>query len=331
MAVGLVTTAGTVSHTGVGGLTTAGGFGRVGRRFGLALDNVKGVDIVTADGQLRHASPDENEDLYWGVRGGGGNFGVVTSFEFALHPMQRTIIGGDIIFPFSKAREVMGVYRDFARNAPDELYCDLFLSTPSQIEGSDGIAGLHVCWSGPEDQAEKILAPIYALGTPMVDSVKGQDYVRIQQNYDNTEPRNHAEYMKAGFINEFTDDLLNNLIDGFEMQDGRSVTVYLQHSGGAIGRVETSSTAFAHRKSIANMLLIVGWPTTDDSAPHIAYLRRYWALLEPATDGYYTVETDDESDSVRHGNYQGNFPRLLEIKRKYDPTNLFRLNANIKV
>ena len=127
-----------------------------------------------------------------------------------------------------------------------------------------------------------------------------------------------------------TDDLLNKLIDGFEMQEGRSVTVYFQHSGGAIGRVETSSTAFAHRKSIANMLLIVGWPTDDDSAPHIAYLRRYWALLEPATDGYYTVETDDESDSVRHGNYQGNFPRLLEIKRKYDPANLFRLNANIK-
>jgi FAD/FMN-containing dehydrogenase len=331
MAVGLVTTAGTVSHTGVGGLTTAGGFGRVGRRFGLALDNVKAVDIVTADGQLRHASPDENEDLYWGVRGGGGNFGVVTSFEFALHPMQRKIIGGDIIFPFSKAREVMGVYRDFAQNAPDELYCDLFLSTPSLIEGPDGIAGLHVCWSGAEEQAEKILAPIYALGTPIVDSVMSQDYVRIQQNYDNTEPRNNAEYMKAGFINEFTDDLLNNLIDGFEMQDGRSVTVYLQHSGGAIGRVETSSTAFAHRKSIANMLLIVGWPTTDDGAPHIAYLRRYWASLEPATDGYYTVETDDESDTVRHGNYQGNFQRLLEVKKKYDPSNLFRLNANIKV
>ena len=222
------------------------------------------------------------------------------------------------------------MYRDFSKNAPDELYCDLFLSTPSLIEGFDGIAGLHVCWSGAEDQAEKILAPIYALGTPIVDSVKSQDYVRIQQNYDNTEPRNNAEYMKAGFINEFTDDLLNKLIDGFEMQEGRSVTVYFQHSGGAIGRVETSSTAFAHRKSIANMLLIVGWPTDDDSAPHIAYLRRYWALLEPATDGYYTVETDDESDSVRHGNYQGNFPRLLEIKRKYDPANLFRLNANIK-
>jgi FAD/FMN-containing dehydrogenase len=210
MAVGLVTTAGTVSHTGVGGLTTAGGFGRVGRRFGLALDNVKAVDIVTADGQLRHASPDENEDLYWGVRGGGGNFGVVTSFEFALHPMQRKIIGGDIIFPFSKAREVMGVYRDFAQNAPDELYCDLFLSTPSLIEGHDGIAGLHVCWSGAEEQAEKILAPIYALGTPIVDSVMSQDYVRIQQNYDNTEPRNNAEYMKAGFINEFTDRWLRN-------------------------------------------------------------------------------------------------------------------------
>jgi len=329
MAVGLVTTAGTVSHTGVGGLTTAGGFGRVGRRFGLALDNVKGVDIVTADGQLRHASADENEDLYWGVRGGGGNFGVVTSFEFALHPMQRTVVGGDILFPMSKAREVMSVYRDYAQNASDDLYCDLMMA--SEIKGADGVAGFHVCWSGPESEAEKVLAPIYAIGKPIVDGIHSRDYVEIQKSWDNTDPRNHAEYMKSGFINDFTDELLNDIIDGFEMQDGRSVTVYFQHSGGAIGRVDASSTAFAQRKSKANMLLIVGWPTADDSGPHIAYLRRYWASLEPATDGYYTVETDDESDTVRHGNYQGNFRRLLEVKKKYDPANLFRLNANIKV
>ena len=328
MAVGLVTTAGTVSHTGVGGLTLGGGFGRVGRRFGLALDNVKGVDIVTADGQIRHASADENPDLYWGVRGGGGNFGVVTSFEFQLHPMQSKVVGGEILFPLDMARDVINVFREYGFNAPDELYCDLMLSSP--IEGAEGVVGVHVCWSGPENEAEKMLAPFYALGTPVVDSVKSREYVEIQRSWDNTDPRNDASYLKSGFINELPDALIDNILRGFEPKDGRSVMLYMQHSGGAIGRVETSSTAFAHRKSKANMLLSVSWPVENDATPNVAYIRRYWNTLESATDGYYTVDTDDESDTLRHGNYQGNFPRLLDIKKKYDPTNLFRLNANIK-
>lgn len=328
-AVGLVTTAGTVSHTGVGGLTLSGGFGRVGRRFGLALDNVKGVDIVTADGQLRHASADENADLFWAVRGGGGNFGIVTSFEYGLHPMESTVVGGEILFPIAKARDVFNLYRDYGLDAPDNLYCDLMISSP--IEGTDGSAGVHVCWSGPEEDAEEILAPFYALGTPIVDSVKSRDYVEIQQSWDDTDPRNDAAYLKSGFINEFPDSLIDSIITGFEPSDGRAVMVYFQHSGGAIGRVAADSTAFAHRKSKANMLLNVSWPVQNDATPHVSYIRRYWDTLSPSTDGYYTVETSDESDKVRHGNYQGNFPRLLEVKKKYDPTNLFRLNANIKV
>ncbi|MDH5621104.1 MAG: FAD-binding oxidoreductase [Gammaproteobacteria bacterium] len=329
MAFGLVTTAGTVSHTGVGGLTTAGGFGRVGRRFGLALDNVKGIDIVTADGALRHASADENPDLFWGVRGGGGNFGIVTSFEFALHPMQRTVVGGEVLFPFSKARDVMRVYRDYGSNAPDELYCDLMISSP--MEGADGLAGFHVCWSGDEGGAEKALAPIMAIGEPAMNNIHSRDYVEIQRSWDNTDPRTDAEYLKSGFVNEFSDALIDEIINGFEPLDGRSLMIYLQHSGGAIGRVPKSATAFAQRDSIANMLLVVGWPMLDDASSHVSYIRRYWDALEPMTDGYYSVDTDKESEAVRHGNYGDNFPRLREIKKKYDPANLFRLNANIKV
>jgi len=329
MAVGLVTTAGTVSHTGVGGLTTSGGFGRVGRRFGLALDNVKSVDIVTADGQLRHASADENPDLYWGVRGGGGNFGVVTNFEFALHPMQRTVVGGEILFPLAMARDVFELYRDYALSGPDELYCDLMMMSP--MEGTDGLAGVHVCWSGAESKAEKVLAPFYALGTPAVDAVKSRDYVEIQQSWDNTDPRTNAEYLKSGFINDMPDSLLDKIHEGLEPMDRRSVTLYFQHSGGAIGRVPAADTAFAQRNSKANMILIVGWPNEDAAEPHVNYTRRYWDTLAPSTDGYYTVDTADESEKVRHGNYQGNFARLQKVKKKYDPTNLFRLNANIKV
>ena len=327
MALGLVTTAGTVSHTGVGGLTTAGGFGRVGRRFGLALDNVKSVDIVTADGQLQHASATENPDLYWGVRGGGGNFGIVTEFEFKLHPMQRTVVGGNILYPGSMTREVFETFREFGVTASDDLYCDVF--TSSGMDGIDVVAGFHVCWSGPESEAERVLAPLRALGTPVVDDVKAWDYVDLQRSGDDTEPRNDAQYLKAGFINDVPDSLIDAIVDGLEPVDGRSVAVYCQQSGGAIGRVATDATAFAHRESIANMYMFVSWPKESDSAPHIDYIRKHWAALEPATAGYYTVDTSDESREVRHGNYQANFPRLLALKKKYDPTNLFRLNANI--
>jgi FAD/FMN-containing dehydrogenase len=169
MAQGLVTTAGTVSHTGVGGLTLGGGFGRLARRYGLALDNVAGVDIVTADGKLLHADANEHPDLYWGVRGGGGNFGVVTSFEFKLHPMQRTVIGGDVVFPLKDLAGVLKVYADYAPVAPDDLYLDFVVS--SDISKEDGIAILHACYSGPESEAAKVLAPIYKAGTPVNDGI----------------------------------------------------------------------------------------------------------------------------------------------------------------
>ncbi|MDH3621359.1 MAG: FAD-dependent oxidoreductase [Gammaproteobacteria bacterium] len=327
MAAGLVTTAGTVSHTGIGGLTTAGGFGRVGRRFGLALDNVVGADVVTADGRLLHANAEENEDLFWAIRGGGGNFGIVTNFEMALHPMQRTVVGGDILYPGSMVREVFDTYREYAANASDYLYCDVY--TGSMMAGTDSMAGFHVCWSGPENEADKVLAPLRALGTTIADTVKAWDYVDLQRSGDSTEARNVAQYMKAGFINDVPDSLIDAIADGFEPLDGRTVFLYCQHSGGAIGRVPTPATAFAHRKSLANMFVIVEWGKDAEADSHIRYIRDWWKQLEPATDGYYTVDTSDESRAVRHANYQANFPRLMELKNKYDPTNLFRLNANI--
>lgn len=327
MASGLVTTAGTVSHTGIGGLTTGGGFGRVGRRFGLALDNVRSVDIVTADGQLLNAGPQENSDLYWGVRGGGGNFGVVTNFELQLHPMQRTVVGGNILYPGSRIRDVFEVYREYGVTAPDELYCDVFLA--SGMEGTNVVTGFHVCWSGPEAEAEKALAPLRALGTPIVDDVKAWDYVELQRSGDNTEARNDAQYMKSGFINDVPDSLIDALVDGLEPIDGRSVAIYCQQSGGAIARVAADATAFAQRKSIANMFMVVSWPKENDETSHVEYIRSHWDALAPATDGYYSVDTSDESREVMHRNYQGNFPRLQALKNRYDPTNLFRLNANI--
>ncbi|MDX1406410.1 MAG: FAD-binding oxidoreductase, partial [Woeseiaceae bacterium] len=328
MAQGLVTTAGTVSHTGVGGLTLGGGFGRVARRYGLALDNVKAVDIVTADGSLRHASAEENPDLYWAVRGGGGNFGIVTSFEFALHPMQRTIIGGDMIYPISRSREVMKVYADFTATAPDELYADFVMWHPP--EGGDAVALIHVCYSGDHRKAEKALAPLDRLGKPLANTVGPMDYVAIQKSSDNSDPRTGGDYMKAGFTREIDDALVDGIVKYFEPNPDRLSWMFFQHSGGAIGRVEADATAFPHRYASHALAVVATWNPGVSHQPHFDYVRNYWKEVEPFTRGWYTNEVADEAQTVVNANYQGNFERLLKIKDEYDPTNLFRLNANIR-
>ena len=325
MAHGLVTTAGTVSHTGVGGLTLGGGFGRVARRFGLALDNVVSLDVVTADGKLRHASADENPDLYWALRGGGGNFGVVTNFEFKLHPMERQVIEGSMVFPMDRAREVLAFYSEHLPEAPHELYWDAAILAGL---GAEPISMFYFCYSGPESEAEAVLAPMRKLN-PVADTVTRMDYVAAQAAFDNTDPRN-SEYLKAGFVNEQPMEFIDRMIDGFETHPDRSTQIWCQCSGGAIGRVPTDATAFAHRKSAGNWFTSAGYDPSADPTPHIDYLRSYWKTLEPFTDGWYTNDAADQGQEAFHANYQGNFPRLQQVKNQYDPGNLFRLNANIQ-
>ena len=327
MSHGLVAPLGTVSHTGVGGLTTGGGFGRVARRFGLALDNVMGVDVDTADGQFRHANRDENEDLYWGVRGGGGNFGVVTSFEFQLHPMQRQVIGGGLVFPIGRVREVLNLYAEYSVTAPDDLYLDCWVAYP---RGADPVAGLDVCYSGPADQATRALAPLRRLGTPLADTIKAFDYVALQRSTDITDPRAEGSYTKNGFTSEVTPKIIATILDGLRGDPSRSSTVYFQHLGGAIGRVNPTATAFAYRYANHNMMVLTSWKAGDDQQGPIQWSRDFWKTLEPFTRGFYVNEIGgDEGARVVNANYLGNYPRLASIKRKYDPSNLFRLNANI--
>jgi len=327
MSNGLVTTAGTVSHTGVGGLTLGGGFGRVARRFGLALDNVVGVDIVTADGQLRHASPDENPDLYWAVRGGGGNFGIATEFEFALHPMQREIIGGDVTFPIERARELLDFYADYSHRAPDDQYVDFEMVSP--IGGKTGTVTIHTCYSGPATEADHLLAPLRKLGRPLADTIRTQDYCAIQRSWDQTDPRNEGEYFKSGFLAGFPSGLVDAVLDGFHPDPARGTYYFHQHAGGAIGRVAADATAFPHRRSTLEMFAMVSWDLATDGKPHADYIKKYWASLLPFTDGYYVNEVADDKPALLDENYRGNIGRLRELKRRYDPMNLFRLNANI--
>jgi FAD/FMN-containing dehydrogenase len=326
---GLITTLGTVSHTGVGGLTTGGGFGRVARRFGLALDNVMSVDVVTADGALRHASRTENPDLYWGVRGAGGNFGVVTMFEFQLHPMQRRVVAGDIVYPIARARDVLSAYADYSPSAPDALYMDYFMSLPPG--GAPGVAGVNVCYSGPEASAEAALAPLRKLGTPLADTVKSMNYTDVQRSGDVTDPRANGSYLKGGFISEIKPGLITAIIEGFEGDPRRSTVLFFQQGGGAVSRVSPTATAFPHRYAQHTMISVVGWRVEDDAKPHTAWIKQYWPKLEPFTYGYYTnAMSGDETAKSINENYRQNYPRLVAIKNKYDPGNLFRLNANVQ-
>ena len=329
MAYGLVTTMGTVSHTGVGGLVTGGGFGRLARRFGLAVDNLTAVDVVTADGQLRHANKDENPDLHWGVRGGGGNFGIVTSFEFQLHPMQRTVVGGNILFPIARARELLNFYAEFSAEAPDELAIGIVMLRPPG--GAPGMVGFSVCYSGSESEAEHVLAPVRRLGQPLVDGIQAMDYVALQRSGDTADPRARAAYLKSGFVPEFPPGLISAIVDGFEGHPSRTTIIAYGQTGGAIGRVPNDATSFSHRDSAGNLLGIIDWSFGDDPTDHIAWLREYWATLQPFTQGFYTNDVAADATAMAiNANYRENYPRLVAIKNKYDPTNLFRLNANVQ-
>jgi len=329
MAYDLVAPMGTVSHTGVGGLVTGGGFGRVARRFGMSIDNLVSVDVVTADGQFRHADKDENPDLFWGVRGGGGNFGVVTSFEFQLHPMQRQVVGGRILFPIARARDVISLYAEYLPQAPDEL--DLVYFMAEQPGGQDGIVGLAVCYSGPENQAERALAPVRKLGNPIVDSIGAMDYVALQRSGDFDDVRTHATYLKAGFVPDLPPGLVSAVAEGWEGHPQRSTTVFIQPSGGAISRVANDTTAFAHRDAAGNLGASVDWAVGEDPTEHIAWLKEYWAGIEPFTQGFYANDLEFDVSAARiNANFRGNYDRLVQLKNKYDPGNLFRLNPNVE-
>jgi hypothetical protein len=326
---GLVTPLGTVSHTGVGGLTLGGGYGRLARRLGLAIDNLESVDIVGADGQLRHASAKENPDLFWAVRGGGGNFGIVTQFEFRLHRFDGKVIAGAFAFPYARARDALMMYADYVASAPDELYLDPSLVIPPG--GAEGSMRLSVCYSGASEKLEDALAPIRKLGAPVREDLHPAEYIEVQRANDSGDNRSIGSYGKAGFVSNFTHDLAGAIVDNIVGDPNRTTVLFFQHCGGATSRVAESATAFAQRDSVANMMAVAAWRVGEEPRAHIEATRKYWAALETHTRGFYVNDLPREATGAEiNSNYRGNYPRLVEIKKKYDPTNLFRMNANIK-
>ena len=323
---GLATTAGTVSHTGVGGLTLGGGFGRLGRRFGLACDNLRSIDLVTANGKLLTASKDRNQDLFWGLRGGGGNFGVATSFEFDLHPVNPVMIGGALTYSFADAPKVLEFYFGYAMEAPDELNLDVsIVRLPNDMR----FMSIDVCYSGPAASADKLLAPLRQIAKPVNDTVAPTPYVQLQASGDESTAHGARYYIKAGFVQKSTAALIDDIISTVAQANLPVVqAVVLPQGGGAYARVKPTATAFAQRAAPFNMFIMSRWDDPAQSDAVGNWSRTTWKKLEPHTKGFYVNEFNDDSSRVRE-TYGPNFDRLVDVKSKYDPNNLFRMNANI--
>lgn len=324
---GMATTGGVVSHTGAAGLTLGGGYGRLCRKFGMTCDNLVGVDIVTTDGIFRNVNEETNSELLWALKGGGGNFGVVTALEYKLHKQDPVVIAGDLIFDWADARNVLGYYAEHGDQAPDELNMNVtILTTP---EGERRIA-VEAVWSGDPEEADQVLKGWRAVGSPLVDTVKPVNYIHFQTRGDNSNRHGVRQYMKSSMVNVFSEDLVNKVIDMYK-PDPMSYFFFMQ-AGGAVSRVGPTETAFPHRSAHCNMMHWKKWfdPETEEQRTQwIADVKADWAILEPFTHGFY-VNLNDDSEKKTHTNYGPNYDRLVEVKNKYDPTNLLKLNANIK-
>ena len=325
---GLGTTAGTVSHTGVGGLATGGGFGRLGRKYGLTLDNIVSIEIVTADGELRYADKNENPDLFWAVRGGGGNFGIVTTFEFKLHEMNKDVIGGRIIFDFKDVKQLLKFHGEHSLEASWDMYQDPVVFAPPG--GFGNTVYFDVCYSGPHKDADKAFAPLRKAGKVIHDEIDIIDYRDLQKSGDDDDPRGASQYLKGGYTINISDGLIDAIVDNLEAHPERGSMAFFQQAGGKINTIASDETAFPSRYAEHNLITGSFWTYGVDTAPHMAWSRKYWKTVSPYTDGFYINDEFSESQKEVNLNFLGNYERLVQIKDKYDPTNLFRLNANIR-
>ena len=326
---GLAAPAGTVSHTGAAGLTLGGGYGRLSRRFGLACDNLIGADVITADGRYVRTSEHENPDLLWGLRGGGGNFGVVTSFQYRLHRVEPMMYGGRMMFSPEHTPDVLKFFAGFAAEAPDELYIDGALVVVPNV---GRVMAFDVCYSGPVQRAEQVLEPLRRFRKPLQDALAPASYVTLQASGDAASAPGRGYYERSGFIRRIEPGLIDAALAILDDPHAAGEIVFWQH-GGAVNRVKPDATAVWHRDAGQSLLVDSDWDDPHDQHARdmgMQWARATWHKLEPFTDGFYvnTIAGDDPHQRVRL-TYGGNYPRLVKLKGKYDPTNLFRLNANV--
>lgn len=316
---GLAVTMGAISNTGIGGLTLGGGYGWLGRRYGLSCDNLLSADLVTADGKLVRASAQENADLFWALRGGGGNFGVVTSFEYRLHPVGPKVLAGLLTYDKAQAREVLEYYAQFAARAPRE--CSV---APAYDSGE---LNVFVCYNGDLAQGERVLQPFRTFIKPQKDEVQAMDYVIVQRQFDGPPLSTMNSYLKGGFVAEITPALVD-VLAGLAQQES-PVGWDFDHCGGAIAEVEPTATAIAHRRELFMLLSAASWPDAADNERYRTLVHTTWDKIKPHTSGFYVNLNSPDQVAVDE-NYGPNHARLAAIKKQYDPGNLFRLNANVK-
>ena len=323
---GLATTGGVISSTGVGGLTLGGGLGWLMRQHGLACDNVLAVEIVTADGQVRRASSTENPDLFWAVRGGGGNFGVVTNFEFRLHPM-RTLYAGMLVFPGPQAPQVLRRYREVAESAPDEL--TVFAALMTSPDGHP-ITAILPAYNGPTAKAEAAVKPFRDLG-PVADQVAEMPYPALQSMLDEGFPSGLHVYWRSDFLKGLPDEALDTLVDRFQAITSPLSALLIEQFGGAVARVPADETAFAQRDAMFNLAIISRWMEPANPSIHTDWARQTSTAIQPFTSGgvYVNYLGEEGADRIKAA-YGQKYEKLVAVKKKYDPNNLFRVNQNIK-
>lgn len=336
---GLSVPSGIVTTTGIAGLTLGGGFGYVARKYGLSIDNLISVDMVTAEGELLTASKTENEDLFWGLCGGGGNFGVVTSFEYKLRPIGPIVLGGMLLHPMEAATEFLRFYRDFIADAPDELTVVPLLRLappapflPKELHGKS-VVGVIVLYSGPVEEGEKLIAPLRQYGKPLIDGIGPKPFRVLQSLLDASAKPGFNYYVKSEFLPSLSDDMIDTLVDHASRITSPLSVIAGFHLGGAVSRVDEDATAYSHRDAAYSLILNTAWIDPAESEKHIKWTRTFWKALQPFSVGgsYVNFQSFDEGeDRVKTTYGTAKLERLSMLKQKYDPSNFFRLNRNIK-
>jgi FAD/FMN-containing dehydrogenase len=339
-AYGLATTGGIVSHTGVAGLTLGGGVGWLMRKHGLTIDNLLAVNLVTADGERLRASDDEHPDLFWALRGGGGNFGVVTSFEFRLHALGPTVLAGPVLWDAADVTEVLRFYRDFVRAAPDELGTVVRFGAAPPIPDIPEhlhwrpVVMIGCCYAGPVGEGERVLRPLRSYRTPLRDLVGPTPYVEFQRVLDSTVAHGWNYYWKSTHLPELRDGLIDVIAGhAFSCSSPRSYMAMF-HLKGAVSRVATGATAFGNRQALHAITLDAVWrPGEDFGDRDTAWAKRFFAALGPFREGVYVnfLGGDEDPDRVREAYGDSVYERLVEVKTTYDPDNVFHYNQNLRL
>jgi FAD/FMN-containing dehydrogenase len=328
---GLATTGGVISTTGVAGLTLGGGLGWLMSRHGMALDNLLSVDLVTADGKVVRASSEEHPDLFWAVRGGGGNFGVATSLEFRVHPVGPMVMGGIVAHPVSQAKDLLRLYRDLTAAAPEDLM--LFFGLLTGPDGTTKLAAIVAGHMGPQAQAEAELRPLHQFGQPLMDVIGPMPYSVLNSMLDASFPRGARNYWKSHFMDQLADEAIDTLIDRFASCPSPMAALMLEHFHGAAARVPVTHTAYALRKTGYNLVILSQWKDGADDSRCVSWARESYAALQPftGTNRYVNYLGDDETaDAALAAAYGPNLDRLRKVKAKYDPDNVFHHNVNIR-